>query len=43
MVLWYVMINMCGLLEVLAMSDLFELLIYTDEVWVRLLIFLKNK
>ena len=41
MVLWNVMITMSGLLEVLKMSDLFELLIYTDEVWFWLFILLK--
>ena len=32
MVLSYLMITMCGIFEVLAMSDLFEFLIYTDEL-----------
>ena len=34
MVLWDMMITMSGILEVLNMSDMFELLIYTNEVWV---------
>ena len=36
------MIRMSGLLEFLTMSDLFQFLIKTDEVWVQLWIVLKN-
>ena len=41
--LWSVMIIMSDLLEVLKISDMFEFLIYTDEVWVWLLIVLKKE
>ena len=37
-----VMLALSGLLEVLKRSDLLKYLIYTEEVWVQLWIFLKN-
>ena len=42
MVLWDLMIMMSGLLGVLMMSDIFEFLIYTEEVWFQLWISLKK-
>ena len=41
-VLQDVMLAMSGLLEVLTSSDMLKYLIYTEEVWVKLWIFLKN-
>ena len=37
-----VMLEMSGLLVVLTRSDLLKYLIYTEEVWFQLWIFLKN-
>ena len=31
MVLWYAMITISGILEVLKMSDMFDFLVYSDE------------
>ena len=37
-----VMLVVSGILEVLTRSDMLKYLIYTEEVWVQLWIFLKN-
>ena len=42
MILLNVMLAMSGILEFLTRSDLLKYLIYTEEVWVQLCIFLKD-
>ena len=43
MILRDVRITIRGILEVLKMSNIFEFLIYTDDIWVWLLIVLKKE